>query len=180
MSDRKYKGKFDRLRAKERFEAIEVLKIVNLVLKDKQYSSMIDIGTGGGLFAEAFKDKGINAVGIDCNDDFLSAVRDILPNITFKKAVAEEIPFANESFDFALMGHVYHEVDNREKAMSEAYRVVKERLVIVEWPYVSEEKGPPLDHRIKKEEIVEGALKAGFSNCVVKPLNNVELYIIDK
>lgn len=90
------------------------------------------------------------------------------------------MPFADLSFDFAFMGHVFHEVDDREKSMQEAFRVVKKRLVILEWPYSAGSFGPPMNHRVSKDDIFFEAEKAGFKNLKEEKLKQMSLYILDK
>lgn len=183
MTDKRYSGKFEKLISEERKEKVELERVVEIVLEGKKYKSMLDIGTGGGIFAEKFKSKGLEVAGIDCNKEFLELVKERLPDIEFKYAVAEKLPFDDNSFDLAFMGHVFHEVDNRGKAMSEAYRVVNERLAILEWPFDAGEAGeygPPISHRVSKEDIFKEAQKAGFTQLTEIKLNVMSLYIIDK
>ncbi len=57
------------------------------------------------------------------------------------------------AFEVAFLGHVLHETDDPVRALSEARRVTTVRVVVLEWPYVQEEEGPPLEHRLTKKRL---------------------------
>ncbi len=76
----------------------------------------------------------------------------------------ERIPSKDKSFDLVFLGHVLHESDDIIKALSESKRVASQRVCILEWPYKQEENGPPLEHRLKTEEILTAAKQVGFSS----------------
>jgi ubiquinone/menaquinone biosynthesis C-methylase UbiE len=75
-----------------------------------------------------------------------------------------------------FLGHVLHESDNIDKALSETIRVAKQRVCILEWPYKQEESGPPLEHRLQIEEVVTAATQAGFSQVESIPLQHMVLF----
>ncbi len=78
------------------------------------------------------------------------------------------------------MGHVLHEAEDPLSAMQEAHRVLKKRLVILEWPHREEESGPPLAHRMTADEISNLAKQAGFGICDLIQLRFMHLYILEK
>ena len=54
MHERRFKGEVERLRAPERIQRIEVDRVVNLCLEGVRADSVLDVGTGSAIFAEAF------------------------------------------------------------------------------------------------------------------------------
>jgi ubiquinone/menaquinone biosynthesis C-methylase UbiE len=160
--ERRFSGDADRLRRPERVALLEVERVVELSLEGIKVKNLLDIGTGTGIFAEAFVKHKIQVTGIDPNIELLEIAKSIVPEAQFQKGIAENIPFPDDSFDLVILIHVLHETDNMFKAISEAKRVARKRVVILEWPYLDEEQGPPIEHRLKPEEIEKTAIAAGF------------------
>ena len=180
MNERRFGGEIERLRAPQRLERLEVERVVGLCLEGLvNAESALDIGTGSGIFAEAFAAKGLQIAGIDLRDDMLEAARSYVPTGDFRLAHMEKLPFADKNFDLAFMGHVLHEADDVLMALQEARRVVKRRVVVLEWPYAVQEFGPPLEHRLKDETIRAKALGAGFTRVEGYPLEMMMLYRLD-
>jgi 2-polyprenyl-3-methyl-5-hydroxy-6-metoxy-1,4-benzoquinol methylase len=65
MHERRYNGEVERLRATQRVALLEVNRVVDLCLEGIQAMNILDVGTGGGIFAEAFSKRGMNVTGID-------------------------------------------------------------------------------------------------------------------
>lgn len=170
----------ERLRAPERIARLEVERVSELALEGIAVQTVLDIGTGTGIFAEAFSQPGKTVTGIDVNPEMLDAAQRIVPNGFFQPAAAEDLPFSDQSFDLSFMGLVLHETDNLLKAFQEAFRVTRTRLVILEWPYVEQEYGPGLEERLHPSQVMELARQAGFTNGEAISLNMLVLYRFDK
>ncbi|HEX2910141.1 MAG TPA: class I SAM-dependent methyltransferase [Chloroflexia bacterium] len=168
-----------RLRTPERLERLEVERVLALCLENKAVHTVLDIGTGSGVFAEAFAGRGLEVAGIDENDEMLAAARSFVPQASFEQASAEELPFKDGQFDLVFLGMVFHEVDDRLKTLKEARRAGKSRIAMLEWRYREEEVGPPLAHRLKPEEIKALAEQTGFSQVEEFPLSQLVLYRLD-
>ena len=176
MNERVYNNGIERLRSAERVERLELERVVDLCLEEKNISSMLDVGTGSGLFAGAFHKRNLTVAGVDVNKEMIDAAKDILPGCELKVAPAENLPFEDGSFDLVFMGVVFHEVDDYKKALSEAIRVANKTVVIYEWKYQTEDFGPPLEHRLKPEFMQELSEQAGFAKMEIVPLKNLVLY----
>lgn len=176
MNDRVYNNGIDRLRSPERIERLEVERVVNLCLDHNQIKSVLDIGTGSGLFAEAFAKHNIKAAGVDTNPDMISTAKQYLPDSVLRIAKAENLPFDDNSFDLVFMGLLLHEVDDYTKALQEAKRVAVKQVSVLEWKYATEDFGPPIEHRLSEEFLRELSDKVGFSKMKVVPLKNLVLY----
>jgi ubiquinone/menaquinone biosynthesis C-methylase UbiE len=157
-------AEIEKLRTPKRMELLEVDRVVDLCLEGIQVANVLDVGTGSGIFAEAFFTRGKSTTGIDPNPEMLKAAKEILPTGTFLQGTVEKIPLKDKSFDLVFLGHVLHESDNILQALTETKRVAKQKVCVLEWPYTQEEQGPPLEHRLRTEEILKAAKQAGFSS----------------
>jgi len=189
---RRYGAPGERLRAPERVALLQVPRAVDLGLQglapgDQPSDaaaagkglSVLDIGTGTGLFAEALLARGVQVTGIDPNQDLLDMAGRLVPGAAFLAGTAETLPFGNGSFDLVWMSHVLHETDDPQAALAEAARVARRRVVVIEWPYLDEERGPPLAHRLEPARIEALGRQAGFARIEMVPLGHMLLYRMD-
>ncbi len=177
MNERRYDGEIERLRSPGRLALLEVDRVVDLSLEGLDApGSMLDIGTGSAIFAEAFAARGLTVAGIDLRDDMLAAARTYVPSGDFRKAHMEQLPFADDSFDLAFMGLVLHEADDLLTALQVARRVARARVVALEWRYEVQDFGPPLAHRIQPEIMRAAAEQAGFKQFDTDRLESLVLY----
>jgi ubiquinone/menaquinone biosynthesis C-methylase UbiE len=180
MNDRIYTNGAGKLRSEERIQRLELDKVVGSCLQNTTYLTMIDIGTGSGLFAEAFSNAGLIVSGIDLNEDMITAAKKYLPECDFKLAVAEDIPYDNNAFDVSFFGLVFHEVSDYKKALSEAFRVSKFKTFILEWKYKTENFGPPIEHRLKSKFIKSLSEEIGYKNFSEISQSNLVLFELGK
>jgi len=174
--ERRFQGGADRLRAVERVVLLEVERVAALSLEGLAAKNMLDVGTGTGLFAEAFATQGLDVVGIDVNVELLAVAQQHVPSGQFKAAPMELLPFPDLAFDLTFMGLVLHEADYAVQALQEARRVTRQRVVVLEWLYREEPKGPPLAHRLQAETIEAFAAQAGYRAVELIHLQNMDLY----
>ncbi len=166
------------LRSPERVAHLEVEHVTDLVLSEISARSLLDIGTGTGLFAEAFYKRGLTVAGVDANTKMLEAARHYLPEAVLRQATAEEIPFPDHSFDIVFMGLVLHETDDLLKSLQEAHRVASQRVAVLEWPYRTEDFGPGLEERIPPEMMASLSKQAQFGELNTFPLEKLVLYLM--
>ena len=176
MHERRFHGEPDRLRSAERIALLEVERVVALSMEGLAVKSVLDVGTGTGVFAEAFSKLVSEVTGIDTNGELLTVARRYVARAQFQEASAEKIPFADGSFDLAFLGHVLHETDDPLKALEEARRVARSRVAVLEWPYQEEAQGPPLKHRLSPDAIQDLAGRAGFRKVESITLVHMDLY----
>jgi len=106
----------------------------------------------------------------------VTMAKQFVPAGNFIQGTVEKIPFGNNAFDLVFLGHVLHESDDLLKALSESQRCAAQRVAILEWPYRREENGPPLEHRLKPEEVLAAAAPLNFSRVETIPLNHMVLF----
>lgn len=174
--DRRFHGEADRLRSAARIALLEPERVASLSIERMRAASALDVGTGTGVFAEAFSALGVSVTGIDVNAEFLEIARVHVPSARFLEGAAEEIPFGDRSFDLVFLGHVLHETDDPLKTLEEARRVARVRVAVLEWPYREEDAGPPLEHRLRPEVIEDLARNAGFREVERVELAHMDLY----
>ena len=155
---------------------MEPARVVGFSTEGVSARTVLDVGAGAGLFAEAFLAAGFAVTGVDVNGEALALARRSVPGATFVEGAAEALPFEARSFDIVFMAHVLHEVDDPEQALREAARVARGRIVVVEWPYRREESGPPLEHRISPDEIGRISSRLGLGLLSRRSLARVDLY----
>lgn len=141
----------DPFRKPERLKRFPPLEIARKALEGLEAKSALDIGTGTGVFAEAFARLGLFAVGVDPRADRLEVARAKVPQAHFLEAQGERLPFPDKSFDLAFFGLSLHHL-NPIPTLKEAARVAK-RVAVLEWPFRPEEEGPPLERRFSPETL---------------------------
>ncbi len=179
MSDKRYKDKIEKLRDPERVARFELERVAELCLDGIKAKSVLDVGTGSGLFVEMFYTQGLEVTGTDVNPEMVHAARLYVPGARFETASAEAQPFEDGFFDVVFMACVLHEVDDPAKALAEAKRVAVKRIAILEYPYKNQPFGPPMDHRLGPEQITDAAAQAGIESVRVEELTNMNLYLMD-
>jgi ubiquinone/menaquinone biosynthesis C-methylase UbiE len=85
----------------------------------------IEIGIGSGIFAEKLDIK----FGIDPSEKMLNYAAQ--RNLTVKKGFAENLPYPDNSFDFAAFITSLCFIDNPGKAIKEAHRIIKDKGDII-------------------------------------------------
>ena len=106
---------------------------------------VLDVGCGTGVLARAaltlVGDSG-EVVGVDPNWGMLSVARRT-PGIVWKQGVAEDLPFADATFDHVVTQFVMMFVQDRQKAVNEMARVLMPggRLAVATWASLEETPG---------------------------------------
>ncbi len=103
-------------------------KCIKEVLKNIAGKTVLEVGSGKGYLASKMSEKyEVTASDIVIDKE----AKDAYPNIRFKKANVEKLPFKNKSFDTVVCTHTLEHVQNIHLAISELRRVKKKRLIIV-------------------------------------------------
>ncbi|MEL7565745.1 MAG: arsenite methyltransferase [Dehalobacterium sp.] len=109
-------------------------------LKDGEI--VLDLGSGGGIdvfLASKYVGANGHVYGLDMTDEMLELANrnkaaSGVSNVTFLKGYIEEISLPDESIDVIMSNCVINLSENKEKALSEAYRVLKKggRLAVAD------------------------------------------------
>ncbi len=95
-------------------------------------SHVLDLGSGlGGVSRHVAHEFGANVHGIDLTPQFVSAARSLAERtglskqVTFSQGSILALPFAENSFDAALMMHVGMNIQDKDTVFAEAARVLR-------------------------------------------------------
>jgi SAM-dependent methyltransferase len=88
---------------------------------------LLDVGTGPGYAAEQATRRGAFATGVDIADELVALARRRHPGIRFLRADAEDLPFAERSFDALVSNFTINHLPRPEQAIREFARVVAPR-----------------------------------------------------
>ena len=93
----------------------------------KEVSLILDAGTGSGDFIEVLNEVFPKAqiTGIDPNIDSLYEAAKKYPDLLFAEMFAENLEFADNSFDLVSISMALHHLPDIQKALKEMQRVVK-------------------------------------------------------
>ena len=126
---------------------------------------ILDVGCGTGGNLEMLEKFGA-AEGVDVSDDALEFCQS--KGLTVHKGLAEELPFADESFDVVTALDVVEHLDDDVAGLTEMHRVTKtggKTLIFVPaFMWLWGVQDDVSNHRIRytKKQIVERLEKAGF------------------
>lgn len=165
----------------------------------KEGETVLDLGSGGGidvLMSSKFVGKSGKIYGLDMTDEMLelankNKVKMGVENVEFIKGFIENIPLQNEMIDVIISNCVINLSDDKEKAFSEAFRILKPggRLAIADVVSLK-----PVSQEIKKQAqlwagCISGAMpideytrileKIGFKNISIEPVHIYTKAIID-
>lgn len=162
-----------------------------LLAQLKEGEVVLDLGSGGGidvLLASRYVGSKGKIYGLDMTDEMLELANKNkakmgVENVEFLKGYIEDIPLPDNTVDAVISNCVINLSDDKEKALSEAYRVIKEggRLAISD---IISLKDIPDDVR-KMAELWVGCIagslsieeyktileKAGFKNIQIEPVH---------
>jgi len=93
---------------------------------------VLDVGAGTGALTRELVDRGATVVAVEPSPEFTRALRSRFPEIEVHEAPAEELPFADDTFDLALAQLVVAFMADAGAAMRELARVAH-RVAICMW-----------------------------------------------
>ena len=166
-------------------ELCERLKREKEKAKSKTASlKRLDIGCGTGKLAVYLSEEtGCAVTGIDPVRANVEKARTKSSSVTFEVQSAEELTFANDTFDFAVSLKALHETQNPREALREARRVLKEggKIFIVDWVggVVQTSSHAHAEKYFSPERIKEALSEAGFVNLSIKPNKEGELMLAE-
>src|SRR5438552_1205975 len=147
--------------------------------------SVLDVGAGPGYVSDAAAERGATPIGLDFSKQMVSIAKKMFPEIEFREGDAQNLPFADATFDRVLANFALLHLSDPERACTEARRVLKTggRFAFTVWaeatdnPYaqliddainahadldVKLPSGPPYYLYKTKEDFREAMERAGF------------------
>jgi SAM-dependent methyltransferase len=86
---------------------------------------LLDVACGTGVATAAAAVAGANVTGVDFSPAMLVMARSLHPAVRFESADAEELPFADASFDAVVANFGIHHVEHPQRAIAQARRVLR-------------------------------------------------------
>jgi SAM-dependent methyltransferase len=162
----------------------------------KRRINFLDIATGPGYVAAAAAKRGATVLGVDFSPGMVVQARQLHPTIDFRDGDAEQLPLGNGLFDAAAMNFGILHLGRPEKALLEAYRVLRSggRFAFSVWappqeaigfgivlravelhgePRVELPEGPAFFHYSDPDECKRGLIVAGFESPTVTRVSQV-------
>lgn len=177
---------FAKLDAPERRRLLEPLQTLNK-LGYQPENTLADLGCGTGLFAlqaAAVSQGKAPVYAIDIAQPMLDEIQKRAMATHFSNVqtvLADEYNFKlpDESADFLIVCTVLHEVDNKVRWLKEAARICRKggSISIIEFKPEFTGFGPPMVHRLPKEETVSDLKAAGFS-CALETNIQDAFYVV--
>lgn len=99
--------------------------------------ALADIGGGTGNYALALKQEGWEPLVVDRSPEMLA--RAAAKGLQTVQADAQDLPFEDEAFDAVMMISMLHHVENRDRALAEARRVLRPRGRLVVMGFTAED-----------------------------------------
>lgn len=87
--------------------------------------AVLEIGCGTGVFTEQFAKLCKNVTSIDLSPNMIVRAQQRNPDVKFHRASAEQLPFADASFDAVVCVNSFSYIVNQQKALREFRRVLK-------------------------------------------------------
>jgi len=181
-----YNKNFWKVRS-EKFDNLEWIKRENFLkafitfCKPQKSFNTLDLGSGTGILTRQLSAKVNRVSGIDISQEMIKkASRDINYIIDYQLMNAENLLFPDEHFDLITARMVFHHIEHPDKAMREAFRVLKKEKCMVLC------EGIPPDKSVRQRYIEIFKLKekrltffeddlndlyerAGFRDIIIKP-----------
>ncbi len=122
-------GEWDSIRALHVAEAA-VEAAMTTAVGERPFESLLDLGTGTGRLLELFAPLYNRAIGIDASADMLHVARANLDragiaNAQVRLGDIQHLPFQRNSFDLVTVHQVLHYLNDPERAIAEAARVLQ-------------------------------------------------------
>src|SRR5712691_804520 len=90
-----------------------------------KWMSILDVGCGPGYVSAAATEPGAKPIGLDFSAEMVAIAKKMFPQIEFKEGDAQNLPFADASFDRVLANFALLHLADPERACAEACRVLK-------------------------------------------------------
>lgn len=133
----------------------EIIELLEL----KPSAVVADLGCGTGYFTVPIARKVTKVYGIDIQKEMLTFLeqkiqKQKIGNIETLLSKENEIPLQDESVDLLLSVNTLHEFRHKEAIIDEIRRVLKADglAVIIDFKKEISDVGPPISHRISKEQ----------------------------
>lgn len=93
-------------------------------------ASLLDVGCGEGRLLEQLGQYGVPAEGVDTSARRLTVARE--RGCRAREAEASSLPYEDRTFDWVVIRHVLHHLNDPKVAVAEAWRVARAGVILAE------------------------------------------------
>ncbi len=93
------------------------------MMRPQQGNTLLDVGCGTGYFSRRFVDKGLVVTSLDLEPAMINYAQTQTTRVNYVNGSAEQLPFADNSFDYCTAITSLCFVDDPKKALTEMWRV---------------------------------------------------------
>ena len=144
----------------------ETLKRIGL----QEYHVLCDIGAGSGIFTIPAANITKNKVyALETNEELLSVIAakakaEGLSNLEPVKVTGDNFNLEDATVDIVLLVTVLHEISEKTVFLREVKRILKAggKMAVIEFNKSQTPIGPPQEHRMRKDEVMDNLTKAGL------------------
>ena len=155
----------------------------------KNADSVLDLGCGSGTRLNYLTDNGrIPGLGVDISEKAIEKATKSFPKLKFVKADLENLPLKKNDFDLVYSAFVLEHLDDPEKIIEEAIRVLKPngKLAFIAPNFGAPNRASPSFKGSRPKKLIKGFLKdmffikdKGLNWDKVKPLSITGKYELD-
>ena len=162
-------------------------KVIDL-MGDINGKSIMDVGAGTGYFSFKMATKGANVIAADVDDRFLDYIKEKKTKIgdslvTPRKTEYDDPLLAEKEVHHVIIVNTYHHIEDRIAYFKKVENGLKVggTLIIVDYKKIKSPNGPPLEHRISYDKVVNELKEIGFTNLkILKDMLENQYIIIAK
>ena len=189
MNDRTFSSsQAHRLDSAERKEWLPMAEVLNRLELCSGWR-VADVGAGTGYFSIPIAAEiGANGTvyAVDIQPEMLMFIQEKLQATGLKNvecSVGEALAtgLTESSCDLVIMSYIWHELDDVDKVLAEANRILKGggTIAIIDWkPGVQQPPGPPLEHRIPQDQVIGALDRARFNVTAAKDIGPFAYMIV--
>ncbi|WCL81446.1 methyltransferase domain-containing protein [Saprospira sp. CCB-QB6] len=160
--------------SKERDEYQQPSKVL-AYMGELSGKKIMDIGAGSGYFSVKFAAAGAQVIAADVDTGFQNylhkrIVQDKIENIELRLLPYNSPKISAQEVDWVFISNTYQHIEDRVAYFKAVKRGLKEggQLLIIDFFKKELPIGPAMDHKIKKEQVLEELKAAGFVNFELK------------
>jgi SAM-dependent methyltransferase len=147
----------------------------------KENMKILESGCGLGKWVFYFHRLGYNIIGLDWSQNTVDFIKSYDKNINIQKGDARSSDFKDKEFDLVLsLGTVEHAIEGPEKALHDAFRILKENgMLIITVPIMSRSRRVlnSLKNLIRSAKAIYVGQYAGLSKIKKSNLNGLFMNI---
>lgn len=145
---------------------------------ERSKSNILDLSPGYDHFCQAFTETGVSVVRVDVQPTPHGHGNQSPSNRPLVQAQDALIQHPAQTFDVTFMGFLLHQISDPLALLRETKRVTRDRVIILEWPFIEEALGPTYARRIDPEKVHAWAAAIGCQQVEVMKLSHMQLYIL--